>query len=85
MKLSNHVLMNRNAPASKPSINISDGFLQCLSPKWVKTFTSDKDQQTFINQSYRCDSVKVKNTRLYLQQVSLTNLFILLKPPNFVY
>ena len=85
MKLSNHVLMSRNAPASNLSVTIADRLRQCISPKCDKTFSSDKDQQSFSNVYYRCDYVKFKNTRSYLQHLSLTNLSILLEPSKFVY
>ena len=76
MNWSNHVIMNRNAPASKPAVNIADGPRQFIRPKWEKTFSSNKYQQRFSNRSYRWDSNKVNNTRLSLQQLSHTNFTI---------
>ena len=36
---------------------------------WVETFSSNKDQQMFINRSYICDSIKAKNKLSLPQQV----------------
>ena len=67
------VMMSCNDPASNIAVNISYRTRKCLSPKWKK-ISSMKYQQSFINQSYRCGSVKVKNNWYSLQKLPHTQI-----------
>ena len=77
---SDHVMLNPNAPATNPSVEFTDKTQRQTRLKWETTFSPNKDQQRFRNQSYRCGCVKVNNTISVLQQL----LHTIIRSQNFV-
>ena len=73
MNSSDNVLMNRNVPDPNPANNISDRMQRCVRPGWEIIFSSNKDNQRFGNLFYRCDSIKVDNTRSSRQKLLKTS------------